>query len=145
MIGPMAHNDMLATGILASVTIAQACIESGYGTSSLAVNANNLFGMKASIGATTWTSVWDGVSVYTVNTQEYVNGAYKTISADFRKYPSIADSLADHSAYLAGAKLSDTKLRYEGIVGCRDYKQESPFSTSYSLTLYAMLFTARIV
>ena len=48
-----AVKDMEAGGILASVTIAQAILESGYGTSELAVNANNLFGMKCSLSGNT--------------------------------------------------------------------------------------------
>lgn len=53
--------DMGASGILASVTIAQAILESGYGTTELAVNANNYFGMKCSLSSNTWNSVWDRV------------------------------------------------------------------------------------
>ena len=49
--------------ILPSVTIAQACLESGWGTSELATKANNLFGIKAK-------SDWKGES-YTVRTAEY--------------------------------------------------------------------------
>ena len=43
MIGPLAAADMQRSGILASVTAAQACLESGYGSTDLAKNANNLF------------------------------------------------------------------------------------------------------
>lgn len=121
-IGAMAHADMLNTGVLASVTIAQAIVESAWGTSSLATQANNLFGMKATSTPTTWTSVWDG-AVYNVKTQEYVNGSYITITDGFRKYPDIAASIADHSAYLTGAKLTDGSFRYNGIIGCKDYKK----------------------
>ena len=55
-----------------------------------------------------------GVSVYTKKTQEYENSAYVTVTADFRKYPSVERSIADHSAYLLGAK-NGSKLRYEGV------------------------------
>ena len=119
-VGALAHADMLSTGVLASVTVAQAIVESGFGTSTLATKANNLFGMKATLSSSTWKSDWDG-KTYAVNTQEYINGSYITIKADFRKYPDYAASVADHSAYLTGAKLSDGKLRYEGLVGCKDY------------------------
>ena len=46
LVGPLAHEDMLQSGILASVTAAQACLESGYGTTVLATEAQNYFGMK---------------------------------------------------------------------------------------------------
>lgn len=70
MIGPLASRDMSESGILASITVAQACLESGYGSTELAVNANNLFGMKCSLSGNTWDSVWDGVSKYTKKTNE---------------------------------------------------------------------------
>lgn len=44
-----------------------------------------------------------------------------TVTADFRKYPSVEDSIADHSAYLLGA-MSGSKKRYEGIANMTDYK-----------------------
>ena len=121
-IGAMAHADMEKTGVLASVTTAQAIVESNYGTSLLAVKANNLFGMKANLSGGNWTSVWDG-SIYKKKTQEYKNGKYITITADFRKYASLAQSIDDHSMYLAGAKKSANVLRYAGIVGEKDYKK----------------------
>ena len=116
--------DMKASGILASVSLAQFILESGYGKSELAQNANNLFGMKKSLSGNTWNgSVWDGKSVYTKKTQEQnPDGSYETIIADFRKYLCIEDSIADHSAYLLGAK-NGNKLRYDGLKGCKDYKR----------------------
>ena len=62
--------DAEASGILASVTMAQAILESGYGSTDLAVNANNIFGMKCSLSGNTWKSVWDGTSKYTKTTKE---------------------------------------------------------------------------
>ena len=50
------------------------------------------------------------------------DGSYKTITADFRKYPNIEKSIADHSAYLLGAK-NGNKLRYAGLKGCKDYRK----------------------
>ena len=119
-IGALAHADMLNSGVLASVTIAQAIVESAWGTSTLATQAHNLFGMKAGIGGSSWKSSWDG-AVYRKRTQEFLNGRYITITDSFRKYKSIAESVADHSAYLLGAKLGTGKLRYAGIAGCKDY------------------------
>lgn len=121
--GALFTADMKQSGILASVSLAQFILESGYGKSELAQNANNVFGMKKSLSGNTWSgSVWDGVSVYTKKTQEYENGAYVTVTADFRKYPSVEKSIADHSAYLLGAE-NRSRLRYEGVKGCTDYKK----------------------
>ena len=73
--------------------------------SELAQNANNCFGMKKSLSGNTWAgSSWDGKSIYTKKTGEQnPDGSYVTITADFRKYPCVEDSIADHSAYLLGA------------------------------------------
>lgn len=121
-IGALFTADQKKTGVLASVSLAQFILESSYGKSELAQNANNCFGMKKSLSGNTWAgSVWDG-SVYGKQTQEYENGAYKTIVADFRKYACIEDSIADHSAYLVGAK-NGSVLRYAGLKGETDYKK----------------------
>lgn len=106
------------------VAKAQFILESGYGKSELALGANNCFGMKKSLSGNTWGgSTWDGVSIYTKKTQEQnADGSYVTITADFRRYSCVEDSIADHSAYLLGAK-NGSKLRYEGLKGCTDYKK----------------------
>lgn len=119
--GPLARADMAKSGVLASVTTAQAILESGYGSTELARNANNFFGMKCSLSGNTWPgSTWDGVSKYRKQTgEEDANGNAYTITADFRKYASAADSVADHSAYLLGA-MNGSKQRYAGLKGEAD-------------------------
>lgn len=123
-LGPLATKDMRTSGILASITMAQAILESGWGTSELAVNANNFFGMKKSLSGNTWpNSTWDGKSVYKILTSEQKsNGEVYKIEAYFRKYADILDSIRDHSAYLAGAK-NGGNLRYPGLVGEKDYRK----------------------
>ena len=121
--GALFTADMEESGILASVSMAQFILESGYGKSELAQNANNLFGMKKSLSGNTWdSSAWDDTSIYTKKTQEYENGTYVTVTADFRKYPSVEKSIADHSAYLLGAK-NGSRLRYDGLKYCTDYRK----------------------
>ncbi len=120
-IGELAREDMKKTGVLASVTIAQAILESNYGQSELGINARNLFGMKASLSGNNWKSAWTGAT-YTKKTLEYINGGYRTVNAAFRSYPDYAASIADHSAYLTGAK-NGTSLRYKGLAGCKNYRQ----------------------
>ena len=123
-VGALFTADQKKSGILASVSMAQFILESGYGKSELAQGANNCFGMKKSLSGNTWSgSTWDGSSVYTKKTQEQnADGSYVTITADFRRYSCVEDSIADHSAYLLGAK-NGSKLRYEGLKGCTDYKK----------------------
>ena len=123
-IGPLFTENQKQSGILACVSMAQLILESGYGTSELAQNANNCFGMKASLSGNTWpNSAWDGTSVYTKKTQEQnPDGSMITITATFRKYTCVEDSIADHAAYLLGA-MNGSKKRYEGLAGCTDYKK----------------------
>ena len=122
-VGPLFTADQKHSGILASVSFAQFILESGYGKSELAQNANNCFGMKKSLSGNTWAnSTWDGKSIYTKETKEQnPDGSFETITADFRKYVSVEASIADHSAYLLGA-MNGSKKRYEGIAGMTDYK-----------------------
>ncbi len=124
MVAPICQEDMKNSGILASVTLAQFILESGYGKSLLAIEANNCFGMKASLSGNDWEgSTWDGVSVCNKRTSEQnSDGSRVSIIAGFRAYPSVAASIADHSAYLANAK-AGKGLRYGGVVGCKDYKK----------------------
>lgn len=123
-VGALFTADQKKSGILASVSMAQFILESGYGKSELAQKANNVFGMKKSLSGNTWSgSSWDGKSVYTKQTKEQnADGSYVTITADFRKYKCVEDSISDHSAYLLGAK-NGSKLRYDGLKGCTDYKK----------------------
>lgn len=122
-VGALFTADQRKNGVLASVSFAQFILESGYGKSELAQNANNCFGMKCSLSGNTWSgSAWDGTSKYAKNTQEYVNGQYVTVNAEFRKYQDVEQSIADHSAYLLGA-MKGSKKRYDGLKGCTDYKK----------------------
>ena len=122
-IGPLFTADQKKNGVLACVSLAQFILESGYGKSELAQGANNCFGMKKSLSGNTWgNSSWDGKSIYTKKTQEEENGKMITITADFRKYSCVEDSIADHSAYLLGAK-NGSVLRYHRLKGCTDYKK----------------------
>ena len=122
-IGGLFTEDQKKSGILACVSMAQFILESGYGHTELAQNANNCFGMKAYLSGNTWEgTTWDGVSIYTKETKEDDgNGNLYTITADFRKYPCVEDSITDHSAYLLGAMNGD-QPRYAGLQGCKDYK-----------------------
>lgn len=160
--GPLATEDYRTSGILASVTIAQGILESGWGTSELATKANNYFGMKKSLSGNTWpNSTWDGKSTYTVTTKEQkTTGEVYEIKAEFRKYTEILNSIKDHSAYLSGAKNGAT-LKYAGLVGEKDYRKaiqiikDGGYATSltyvqsicnliekYNLTQYDVLTTS---
>ena len=122
--GPIAQEDYHRSGVLASVTLAQAILESGWGKSELAQKGNNLFGMKTNLSGNTWAgSVWDGVNSVTINTGEEYGGKHVTISAPFRKYATVEQSVADHSAYLVNA-MNGVAHRYAGLTSTNNYKQQ---------------------
>ncbi len=123
-IGTLFTENQKASGILASVSMAQFFLESGYGQSELAQQANNLFGMKCTLSGNSWTgSTWDGQSIYNKETKEQKeDGTEYEVIADFRKYACIEDSIADHSAYLLGAK-NGCRKRYAGLAGEIDYQK----------------------
>lgn len=66
-------------------TLAQAGLESAWGNSPLAVNANNYFGIKAD-------SSWHGPTYTT----------YGSDAATYRKYASAQESFNDHAKFLTG-------------------------------------------
>lgn len=108
-IGPMAQADSIRSQILASLTIAQAILESNNGNSRLTIQGNALFGIKASSG-------WRG-KVWTGSTIEYMNGMRQEIIAGFRAYDSWEESIHDHSAFLI------SNQRYQKVIGEKDYKK----------------------
>lgn len=83
---------MQRSRIAASLTIAQAALESGWGNSGLTVKANNLFGIKGSGPA----------GSIAVRTTEYLNGKPVQVTAAFRAYNDWGESVADHSALIVG-------------------------------------------
>lgn len=123
-IAPLYQECMRKTGMLASVGLAQFCLESGYGTTDLAEFANNLHGMKCDLSGNTWEgSVWDGKSKYTKKTKEQTSsGQEYTVTADFRKYSCCEDSIADRAAYFINA-MNGSKKRYPDINDQTDYKK----------------------
>lgn len=93
-------------GVLSSMTIAQAILESAWGESKLSQIAKNLFGIK-----------WTGTGEYTtMRTAEYSNGVKYYIDAKFRAYDSYADSILDHAKFLVDNN------RYKNLLGVTDYK-----------------------
>ncbi|MBC1231347.1 GW domain-containing glycosaminoglycan-binding protein [Listeria booriae] len=98
-------------GILTSITLAQAILESNWGESKLATEGRNLFGIKGEYQK-------DSVMM---PTQEFENNEWITIDAAFRKYPTWFESLDDHAAlFLKGTSWDKTK--YQGVIKAKDYK-----------------------
>jgi len=86
----LAISEMHRTNIPASIKMAQAILESGLGTSTLATQANNHFGIKCNGG-------WTGDTYYRED-DDYKNG--KLIKSCFRKYNNPAESFIAHSDFL---------------------------------------------
>lgn len=84
---PHAQEMQRRTGIPASVALAQAALESGFGRSLLAKQAKNLFGVKAG-------KSWKGETI-SLPTTEYIQGKPVRVVARWRKYPSYRDSFMD--------------------------------------------------
>lgn len=97
-------------GILPSITMAQAILESGWGNSELAVTHNNLFGIKAD-------SRWNG-AVATITTSENYNDS--TV-ANFRKYDNINESIEDHGKFL----YENSRYADYGLFNGKDYKSQA--------------------
>lgn len=93
-IAPAAQQSQQETGVPASVTLAQAILESDWGRSALATLANNLFGIKSFGAPGSAGEVW-------MNTWEATAGGNVTISQPFRAYNNAGESIKDHGLYLA--------------------------------------------
>ncbi|MGL2966486.1 glucosaminidase domain-containing protein [Flavobacterium sp. XGLA_31] len=99
----VAKDNMVRTGIPASITLGQAILESGAGTGPLSVQANNHFGIKCH-------KEWTGPSISYTDDEE---------NECFRKYQDPSESFRDHSFFLT------SRPRYESLFQLEkdDYKE----------------------
>lgn len=104
-VAPGAINGWKKYGVLPSVTVAQAILESGWGTSGLATQAHNLFGIKGS---------YNGQSV-NMPTREVYGGRSVYINDYFRAYPNNSASVEDHGNFLY------SNSRYHNLLGDTNY------------------------
>ncbi len=108
----IAIEEMERAGIPASIKLAQGILESGDGKSSLAVQANNHFGMKCG-------SSWTGPTYYLKDDDFDANG--NLIKSCFRKYPNPEYSYRAHTDFLTDPKKA---YRYGSLfdLDATDYK-----------------------
>jgi flagellum-specific peptidoglycan hydrolase FlgJ len=104
-----AKNDLLA-----SVMLAQASLETGWGKTDLA-KRHNIFGMKADLINSTWKewSVWDG-RTYEKYSPEEENGKVVQRLSSFRVYQSYRQCMEDYAAFLLHVR-NDKGLKYARI------------------------------
>jgi hypothetical protein len=113
----IAMQEMKRSGIPASITLAQGLIESGNGNSSLAVKANNHFGIKC--------HNWDKDKFYQDDDRK---------NECFRKYDCAEDSYRDHTDFL----MNTSRYRFLFSYSSSDYKswahglQKAGYATSRS-------------
>ena len=80
----LAVSEMTRSGIPASITLAQACLESSNGNSTLSIKSNNHFGIKCK-------NSWRGKRVYHDDDRK---------NECFRHYNSVEESFIDHTDFL---------------------------------------------
>ncbi|MBV9322347.1 MAG: glucosaminidase domain-containing protein [Chloroflexi bacterium] len=95
------------TGVPASVTIAQAILESYWGSSRLSTDSNNYFGIKAQPQGGTAGSV-------SYNVWEVIGGRNVVETQAFRAYNTRAESFVDHGLFFV------QNPRYAGAMAVKD-------------------------
>jgi flagellar protein FlgJ len=105
---PMTHPEFIAAvavpaqagarwyHVPASVTLAQAILESGWGASGLSANDHNYFGIKCFNGV--YGPIAIGCRAYA--THECGGGKCWATTASFRTYRTLSDSIVDHGRFL---------------------------------------------
>jgi flagellum-specific peptidoglycan hydrolase FlgJ len=110
LFGPVARDSMKVTGVPASVTLAQAILETGWGASSIG-DAKNLFGIKGTGPAGTTR----------VSTKEHYGAGFVSIQDNFRKYHSWQQSIDDHARLLQNSRYSGALNAYKSNKDANQY------------------------
>ncbi len=96
--------EMYRTGVPASITLAQGLLESQHGTSELAINANNHFGIKCK-------TYWSGDKYYHKDDDYSESG--ELLESCFRQYDSVLESYVDHSNFLVNSENYSILFTYD--------------------------------
>lgn len=115
--GAFIHKVTAGTGILPGTLIAQAFLESSangkVGGSKLSREANNFFGIKCGPN-------WSGAT-YDIQTKEYSGNNPYFVTACFRKYNSVEDSIKDYVNFL---QVND-RYRNAGVFNAKTVKSQA--------------------
>lgn len=101
---PMAQKASAEYNVYTSVMLAQAILESNWGTSDKAVQGHNLFGIKGD---------YNGQSVYLPTKEWSTSQGWYAITAAFRSYPTYYESFADNGNKLRNGVAWDSSY-YKG-------------------------------
>jgi|GEM_PF-681793 len=101
--------------IFTSLTLAQAILESDWGSSKLYTEGKNIFGIKAY-------GDWNGETIM-MKTQEYDPDQNMNITIEdyFRKYDDYDGSIIDHSLFL----VSNIRYTESGVFEAKNYKEQA--------------------
>ena len=119
----VAENKKRGNPLFSSVVIAQAICESGWGQSKIMMKANAIFGIKA-------TTSWKG-KVYNANTQECYDGnTYTNITACFRAYNNLEDSIKDYFDLITGLDRYKKAIHAQSPLECITAIKNGGYATS---------------
>ncbi|MGY3742602.1 glycoside hydrolase family 73 protein [Leuconostoc inhae] len=110
-LAPYARQMQEEYGVIASISIAQAILESDWHTSTLSTQYNNLYGIKADANQKS----------VVLPTQEFENGQWITIQGRFAAYDTWQASMKAHAKLLYHGTSWNTE-QYEHVLQARDYK-----------------------
>lgn len=116
---PLARQNYETYGILPSITLSQAILESDWGRSRLSSEFHNYFGIK---------SFKENENRVSLQTKEFYNNQMNTTQDYFRVYESLEASVAHHGLLLG------TAPRYRKFLTSSNYKEASQalYDASYS-------------
>ena len=103
MVGEAAQRSYKTTGVPASVSVAQAILESDWGRSRLTRQGNNLFGIKA-------LGVHGTAGMISMATWEHLDGSDVVLQQPFRAYYTLEESVIDHSQFFVRNRRYADKL-----------------------------------
>jgi len=112
-LAPYARQMQEEYGVIASISIAQAILESDWHTSTLSTQYNNLYGIKADANQKS----------VVLPTQEFENDQWITIQGRFAAYDTWQAIMKAHAKLLYHGTSWNTE-QYEHVLQARDYNQQ---------------------
>ncbi|MDF0479457.1 glycoside hydrolase family 73 protein [Vagococcus sp. PNs007] len=111
-LAPYAQTIQQREGVLPSIILGQAILESDWGQSGLSQSYNNLFGVKAGPGEPS----------VDLATKEFVDGKWFDINAPFKVYQDWEASMDDHAKLFKNGVTWNTEI-YKGVLAAKNYKE----------------------